>query len=90
MARPTPPLTYTRNPQPLLPGADARYLQDELAKLEQVLANIALLTPQVATAAPKTLVDGMIRLARAPWRPTGGTADLWVRYDAAAGTWTAF
>ena len=90
MPRPSLILSYSKGAQPTIPGAESRYLQDELDKLERAIAAIASMTPQPATVAPRAPLDGMVRLARAPWRPLGGTVDLWVYWDATSGTWVAF
>ena len=45
--------------------------------------------PQVATVAPRNPPDGAQRLARAPWRPIGGTADVWVYWDEPSASWKA-
>lgn len=36
----TPLQNYTRGPQPALPESQLRYLQEELRKLEQMLATV--------------------------------------------------
>lgn len=65
-----------------------QYLARELQAISSAIQNLTLMTPQPATKAPVTLSDGMIRLARSPWRPLSGqTTDEWVFYDAPSGTW---
>ena len=87
MSRPTTLRAYERGTPPLLEGGDPRYLQDELGRIESSLSDAFALIPQPATTPPKTLHDGMQRLARAPWRPVGGTVDLWVYWDALGARW---
>lgn len=40
MAFTTPVQDYVRSPQPVLPESQARYLQEELRKLEQTLKSV--------------------------------------------------
>ena len=87
MARPRELVPYERSALPIIEGSDIRYLQNELERVEEAFADLVLMTPQVATAAPRIKRDGMIRLARAPWRPIGGTIDAWVYWDAPTATW---
>lgn len=69
-------------------GEQSVALVAEFRKVSVALAGLNRLVPQVATAAPKLPVDGMIRLSRSPWWPSAGqTADKWVYYDAPSLTW---
>jgi hypothetical protein len=64
------------------------YLKNELAKVAACTETLALMTPQPAVKLPPQIADGMIRLARSPWRPVSGqTVDEWVYYDAPSATW---
>lgn len=73
---------------PLIPGGAEPYAANTMQRLQTMAENTLLMTPQAATQAPATLLDGMKRLARSPWRPVSGqTVDAWVYYDAAAGKW---
>lgn len=87
MARPTLLQPYVRNSLPLMPDGDVRFLQDELQRVEAAFADITSMVPQVATVAPKLPRDGMIRLARSPWRPVGGTVDIYVYWNAPTSAW---
>lgn len=89
-ARPTAPAPYT--PGDIPNGEDLHpVLTDELRKIAGAMTSVGRMTPQAATAAPKTLVDGMVRMARAPWRPAAGqTVDEWVFYEASSGTWKRY
>ena len=87
MSRPTPLQTYERATVPLIEGGDWRFLQEELGRIETALHDVFLMIPQPCTVPPKTLLDGMQRLARSPWRPAGGTVDTWVYWNAATATW---
>lgn len=79
---------YKQGILPLLPGGEGPFAQREFDKLETVLSSHTDMLPQAATKAPSVLADGMIRLARNPWRPVSGqTVDKWVYYDAAGGIW---
>lgn len=82
------PAPFTRSPLPLIEGGGARYLQVELGRVQDSINSMVWRLPQPATEAPKKLIDGMIRLARAPWWPASGqSADAWVWYDATTSTW---
>jgi len=71
-----------------LDGSDSLYVLRELQAIGKSLNSVQLLTPQAAVSVPSTLIDGMQRLARAPWRPvTGQTEDAWVYWDASAAVW---
>lgn len=83
----SPPL-YTVAAPPSIPGGDAIYLASQLTAIANSLSGLRTLAAQSATVAPKVLLDGMIRLARNPWRPVAGqTADAWVYWDAAGSVW---
>lgn len=85
-----PTLTpYVRGPVPTLPSASGVWFPTELGKIATASAQVTAMTPQPATAAPSGPQDGMTRLARAPWRPVGGSVDAWVYFDAPSGTWKA-
>lgn len=87
-AKTTGPIPYHRGSSPVLPGGDARHLEDELGHIQNSVESLVLMCPQVALEAPKTLVDGMQRLSRRPWRPVAGqTVDAWVYYDAVGLSW---
>lgn len=88
MTKSSAPPRYVVGSTPSLPGGDAVYLDSQLSAIANSLAGINLMTPQSATAAPKTLLDGMMRLSRNPWRPVSGqTVDQWVYWDAAGSVW---
>jgi hypothetical protein len=73
---------------PILAGGQDRYYGQQLSLISISISSLIALTPQAATAAPKTPIDGMVRLARDPWRPVAGqTTDQWVYYDAAGKVW---
>lgn len=75
-------------PQPHPPAFDYRYLMQELRHISYSVKTLIDMTPQPATQAPKTLKDGMMRLARSPWHPAAGqTQDAWVYWDAPTATW---
>jgi hypothetical protein len=88
MPRTSVPLPYTPSPAPTLDGGDVLWGQQQFDRISATLNSLLALTPQPATAAPKAPQDGMIRLARSPWRPVSGqTADKWVYWDAPSGSW---
>lgn len=88
MSRVTTPAPYIVGTPPSLPGGDAVYLAAQLQAIATSIAGLRLMSPQAAAEVPKTLNDGMQRLARAPWWPVvGQTADAWVYYDLPTGTW---
>ena len=62
------------------------YIDKELSRLQITINQLTNLCPQVAIAAPKTPLQGMIRFAKAPWNPLG-TGDVLVVYK--AGAWIA-
>jgi len=73
---------------PVIPGGNEAFTLNELQNLGDTVAKLVLMCPQSATALPKKLKDGMIRLARDPWWPVSGqTADAWVYWDAAGQVW---
>lgn len=82
-------LSVTPSPLvPVLSGGAERYAQLTLSNVQTVAQNTMAMTPQAATAAPATPLDGMVRLARSPWRPVSGqTVDAWVYFDAALDEW---
>ena len=88
-SRYAPMQVYTSPSMPTIAGADpSRALAQELQTLQQVLASIQAMIPQAATTAPPRPVDGMQRLARAPWRPANGqSGDAWVYYDGPSNSW---
>ena len=59
------------------------FIMTELRRLEQTVAQLTSLTPQVSTRAPISPLTGMIRFNKAPWNPLG-TGDGWVRYNGTA------
>lgn len=84
----TGPIPYNRGSSPVLPGGDARHLEDELGHIQNSVDSLVLMCPQVSTVPPKILIDGMIRLSRNPWRPvTSQSIDSWVYYDAVGKSW---
>jgi hypothetical protein len=83
-----PPTPYTVGSPPILEGGDGAFTRRELTKLKTTLDSILLLMPQGANAAPRKLVDSMVRFSRQPWWPVAGqVADAWVFWDAVAGAW---
>ena len=82
-------VAYVPTPQGSLNAADPAYLQRELAKISKAITTINALLPQAATVEPRNPSDLMVRLARSPWRPIGGTVDRWVYYDAPSASWLA-
>ena len=73
------------------PTASTQFVQQELSRISASMANLVRMTPQVATKEPSVVNDGMIRLARSPWRPVAGTdTDAWVFWNAASGAWELF
>lgn len=82
------PTGYVVGATPLIAGGDAVYLGRQLQAISDSILSLVRLTPQPATTPPRTLTDGMQRLARAPWWPVvGQTADRWVYFDGPTGTW---
>lgn len=70
--------------QGALPAANGQF-----GKLRDSINNLNVFAPITATQAPPgDPSDGMIRLAKSPWRPVSGqTQDAWVYYNAHAGAW---
>lgn len=89
MSRPlSAPTPFQRSPQPLIDGGDGAYLRTELQNVHAAIESTQLFTPCPAIKAPASPVDGMIRLARKPWRPVAGqTVDKWVYYDGVGAVW---
>jgi hypothetical protein len=87
--RPFVPAGYTRGELPLLPNGEGPFVRGELDKIQDSIASIIEMTPQGTTFAPRTPRHGMIRLAMDPWRPIGGSVDVWVYYDEDAAAWAA-
>ena len=83
----TVPTAYVKGPAPIDPTGQIVYLEAELAKVQTAFATLASLVPQAATKAPAKPIENMIRFAKAPWRPLGGTTDRMVVY--VAGSWVA-
>jgi hypothetical protein len=87
-AKSTAPTAYSTSVQPILPGGADAYVQKELGRIQAAIKATQALTPSAAVKAPEKPVDGMMRLARFPWRPVSGqTADAWVYYDAVGAAW---
>ncbi|WP_458098621.1 hypothetical protein [Roseomonas sp. WA12] len=84
MARPG---AYLRGSRPTLAGGDMPFVMEELRRIEVAFREVSEQVPQPAIIEPTTRRDGMIRLARAPWRPVGGDADVWVYFDGPANIW---
>ncbi|MDT8277431.1 hypothetical protein RQ734_15265 [Roseomonas mucosa] len=78
---------YLVGDRPVLPGSEPQYLQEELRRIASALRDAQDYAPQPAISAPSRPRDGMQRLARAPWRPVGGTEDVWVYFDGPSNTW---
>ena len=89
-ARPFVPNTYVRGEIPLLPEGDGPFTRSELDKIQAAIASLVEFVPQGTTYAPRKPQHGMVRKAMDPWRPLGGTVDLWVQYDADVPGWVAF
>lgn len=86
---PGPMEIYVSNVNPILDGGQATFLLNELSRIQDVFKSTQEMIPQASTKAPTTPKDGMIRLARAPWRPVAGqNVDQWVFYDGASNQWT--
>ena len=83
----TVPTAYVPGPSPASPAGYPVYVQTELAKIATAIATICTLLPQAAAVAPARPVENMIRFAKSPWRPIGGTTDRMVVY--VAGSWVA-
>lgn len=88
-SRYSPMQTYQAPSVPIITANDnGRALNAELRTLQAVLASTQAMITQAATAAPSQPVDGMVRLARAPWRPVAGvTTDAWVYFDSPSNAW---
>lgn len=86
-APPAAPAAYAPGVNPATPEDLLLYVGDEVRKIAVTLATLTRLTPQTAVKAPLLVVDGMVRLARSPWRPAGGVVDAWVYYDLPTATW---
>ena len=78
---------YELGPASTLSGNDIAALVYEFRRLQSTVVVMRDLVPQVATAAPRNPVNGMIRYAKAPWNPLG-TGNRWVQY--LGGAWVAF
>lgn len=74
------PRHYRRGLRPSLPGGEGVYLEEELRRIEEVLQDILKAVPQVAYTVPENPVEGMIRLAKAPWKPFLERDWAWVTY----------
>jgi hypothetical protein len=81
------PLPYAPRSAPIIPGGEAQYLQQELREIQDTLNGVLDMLPQEASAPPARPRPGMIRRAVAPWRPVGGTADVWVSWHPATASW---
>lgn len=69
------------------PGTNPAIVQ-ELRRIEASLRDLADYAPQPAIREPSKRRDGMVRLARSPWRPVDGqTADAWVYFDGTDNEW---
>lgn len=80
--------TYVANVEPILEGGDSSFVLAELAKIQDVFRSTQAMIPQAANKAPSSPQDGMVRLARAPWRPVADqTGDAWVYFDGSSSTW---
>jgi hypothetical protein len=82
MAAGTPyPKPYQTRSPPSLPDPTNSYLTLELRSIQETLRGVLDMMPQDAIAAPAAPREGMMRLAKSPWRPVAGqTADKWVTY----------
>ena len=83
----TIPTDYVPGPSPLSAEGYPVYVRAELNEVARAIESILVLLPQAAVKAPVRPVENMIRYAKAPWRPLGGTTDRMVMY--AAGSWVA-
>lgn len=82
MAYPSPYLRRT----PPSGAVSPEYLRVELSNLQTTLTQVLDMLPQVASVAPAQPQEGMIRFAKAPWRPIAGTTNNgWVIY--VTGSW---
>jgi hypothetical protein len=82
------PPSYPKGLLPVIPGGENAFAQKQFDQIRSSIASALLMIPQSATTPPTTLIDGMPRLARAPWRPIAGLgADAWVYWDAAGQVW---
>lgn len=78
------PPAYVPSQQPANPADTLIHLTRELAKIRGVLDAYRRLLPQVETSAPQAPQEGMLRIAMAPWTPTGVSGALVVFR---AGSW---
>lgn len=81
------PTPYEPGPRPLLEGSEMDYVAQELRRVAASLADLCRMVPQASQIVPLDPVEGMIRFAKSPWRPIGGTVDTWVTY--VNGAWVA-
>lgn len=82
------PIGYRQGVLPILQGGAEVFAQRQFAQIAATIEDLLLLTPQAATKEPPQLRDGMLRLARAPWRPVlGQDEDRWVYWDGAGQVW---
>ncbi len=65
------PRPYQRGLRPSLNADNGVYLEEELRRIEQCLHDISQVIPQTALKEPENPYEGMIRLAKAPWKPVG-------------------
>lgn len=79
---------YPKGLLPIINADPAKFAQKQFDQLSNTISTALLMQQQSATAEPTTKLDGMPRLARAPWRPVAGqTQDAWVYWDAAGQVW---
>jgi len=82
------PGAFPKGLLPIIQGGAEPFAQKQFDQIRNTLQSTLILMPQSATSPPTTLIDGMKRLARAPWRPVAGQgADAWVYWDAVGQVW---
>ena len=83
--KPTP---YAPGLSPILDGGSDAWISRSIDSLSAAMFTTQRMTPIPTTDAPRTALDGQIRLARYPWWPVAGqAADAWVYYDGVGKVW---
>ena len=75
---------YLRGKAPIFDEGYARYLQDELQRLEAAIRSLAVAGVEVLDEPPANPVKGMLKFNISPWDPLGDSSEGLVVYNGTA------
>lgn len=75
---------YLRGKAPIFDEGFARYLQDELQRIENSIRSLSVGGVEVLDEPPANPIRGMVKYAISPWDPLGDSSEGLVVYNGTA------